>query len=126
VIEEHLAQVILHALAQHTRKVNEYEDERRLHQQERAVDPRDLMMRSVSLRLMPSSTICFVQEREVRVHARRERNGDQKSQHPLPVRLESVPMRQTPGAVNWEVCSSSSSSISSIFSAIFYSPNYKG
>ena len=90
VVEQHFAQVVLHALAQHAGQVNEREHHASLHYDEPAVQDRQTGERIHILERDALVDDLLVDEREVRIGDRGQRDGDEESKHPAPVRFEQT------------------------------------
>ena len=90
VIEEHLAQVVLDALAQHTGQVNEREHKPGLEQLEHAIDDGNAHQRGLIFQRDALVHDLLVQVREVGIQHGCQHDGDEKAHDPFPMRLEQA------------------------------------
>ncbi len=89
-IEQQLAQVILHALAHYARQINKRKYGSSLEDDDGAIEFGNTHQRCSIFHVDASIYDIFVQVREVGIGRGCQRDGDEKAQHPLPMRLEQL------------------------------------
>jgi hypothetical protein len=90
VVEQHLAQVVLHALPEHAGQVNEREHQPGLQDHQPAIErgqPPDRIHVSLDDALVDDALVDIGEQRILRGY---QRNRQQESNHPAPMRLEQA------------------------------------